>query len=417
MPIPPGLADLEAAYLAARDARDRLDIALARGLPADATALADAAATTEGAVRAALAAFEADPAANPSNEDARALAAIHAGIETAFDGDGELAVVPPVPPATCEDAEAWAAAIEAGGSVLNTRLEACYGALADDLPVGDEIMTRRQILSRLAAEPDGDVRRRLFLGFNPLWRAVDARRGRDRPWDATIALSRVHPRVCDPMGGRCFTDRGERAGTRPRDGRDRAMGDRDARGGGAAAVPDPARARGEPAIEPWDWWWRAGEADRAMREALPLRRVSEINDGYFASLGVDFAAINATLDTTPRPDRPSVPVAYTSFGARPARREDGTWSPGAPTVFGTYVEGGLGELMEIVHEAGHAIHIAAIHTRPAYADWPDSDALTEAFAEVVGLDVYEPAWQARWIPDARRSLRGHVPPLPLRRGR
>ena len=164
----------------------------------------------------------------------------------------------------------------------------------------------------------------------------------------------------------------------------------------------PARAGGEPPIEPWDWWWRAGEADRAMRDALPLDRVAEINEGYFASLGADLEAINVTFDATPRPDRPSVPVAYTTFGGRPARRADGTWSPGEPTVFGTYIEGGLGELMEIVHEGGHAIHIAAIRTRPAFADWPDSDALTEALAEVVGLDVYEPAWQERWISGARR---------------
>ena len=69
-------------------------------------------------------------------------------------------------------------------------------------------------------------------------------------------------------------------------------------------------------------------------------------------------------------------------------------------MLATYVDGGLGDLAELVHEGGHACHIAAIRTRPAYADWPDSDALTEALAEVVGLDVAEPAWLARWIPEA-----------------
>ncbi|HET7727187.1 MAG TPA: hypothetical protein VFK54_07660, partial [Candidatus Limnocylindrales bacterium] len=71
--------------------------------------------------------------------------------------------------------------------------------------------------------------------------------------------------------------------------------------------------------------------------------------------------------------------------------------PGEPWVFATYAGGGLGELTELVHEIGHAIHIAAIHTRPAFADWPDSDALTEALAELLALDTAEPEWQRRWL--------------------
>ena len=91
--------------------------------------------------------------------------------------------------------------------------------------------------------------------------------------------------------------------------------------------------------------------------------------------------------------------------SRRSARDRAAWStapgrPGAPVVLATYVDGGLGDLAELVHEGGHACHIAAIRTRPAYADWPDSDALTEALAEVVGLDVAEPAWLARWIPEA-----------------
>jgi hypothetical protein len=32
-----------------------------------------------------------------------------------------------------------------------------------------------------------------------------------------------------------------------------------------------------------------------------------------------------------------------------------------------------------------------------YADWPDSDTFTEALAEVVSLEAYEPAWQREWL--------------------
>ena len=46
------------------------------------------------------------------------------------------------------------------------------------------------------------------------------------------------------------------------------------------------------------------------------------------------------------------------------------------------------------------MHIAAIRTRPAFADWPDSDPFTEAIADFVALDVSEPAWQRRWLGDS-----------------
>ena len=166
------------------------------------------------------------------------------------------------------------------------------------------------------------------------------------------------------------------------------------------AVTTPARARGEPPIEPWDWWWRAGEAERTLEAHLPLERVFDINRRVHDALGADLDALDVRLDTTPRAGRPAVPVAFTTFGARPRRRPDGTWSPGEPTVLASYVDGGLGELTELIHETGHAIHIAAIHTRPAFTDWPDSDALTEALAELVSLDAAEPAWQRRWIDGA-----------------
>jgi hypothetical protein len=92
-------------------------------------------------------------------------------------------------------------------------------------------------------------------------------------------------------------------------------------------------------------------------------------------------------------------VAFTDFGGR-ARRENGAWRPGEPWVFATYRAGGLDNLNELLHETGHAVHIAAIRTRPAFADWPDSDPFTEGLADFIALDVYEPAWQQRWLGDS-----------------
>jgi hypothetical protein len=162
---------------------------------------------------------------------------------------------------------------------------------------------------------------------------------------------------------------------------------------------EPARARGEPPIEPWDWWWRAGELQRAVDPIEP-EVVIAANSAYAASLGADLDALGVTFDVHPRPGRPAIPMAFTTFGGRPHRRADGSWSPGRPVVVMTELEGGYPELGELVHETGHAIHIAGIRTRPAFADWPDSDALVEALADVLALDLAEPSWLRHWLPGA-----------------
>ncbi len=65
-------------------------------------------------------------------------------------------------------------------------------------------------------------------------------------------------------------------------------------------------------------------------------------------------------------------------------------------MLGTYPTGGLFSLNELVHENGHAVHVSAIQTPPAYMDWPDT-LFTEAFADVPSWSVHEPAWQRRYL--------------------
>jgi oligoendopeptidase F len=103
-------------------------------------------------------------------------------------------------------------------------------------------------------------------------------------------------------------------------------------------------------------------------------------------------------DLEPRPGK--YPVSFTDFGAR---------DPVEPWIFTSYRIGGFDNLGELLHETGHAVHIAAIVTRPAYLDWPDSDTFTEAIADLAALELYEPAWQRRFLGEAApltSSLRG-----------
>ena len=390
MTTPAPLDALEVAYLVARDVRDRLDVARARGEPPDTGALEAEAATTEAALRSEL---ERVPAGHGSlsPDDRLALDAIRIGMERAFADGAGLPVAPAVDRATCDDAAAWQAAIEGGGDGLHRRLDGCYAAVADDLPFEGASLTRPSLLGRLATEASAATRRRLFLALDPLWRVVDGDGGDRSPYRAMLATSaaRWHE------GGSPIAANAEALGVTVDAIETWVLATLEA---WRDAVAGPAAGAGDPPIEPWDWWWLAGAADRAMGGALPLDRVFAVNRAVYAALGADLDALQVRLDTTPRPGRPAVPVAFTTFGGRPHQRPDGSWSPGVPTVLASYVDGGLGELTELVHETGHAIHIAGLRTRPAFADWPTSDALTEALAELVSLDIAEPAWQARWLP-------------------
>jgi hypothetical protein len=152
-------------------------------------------------------------------------------------------------------------------------------------------------------------------------------------------------------------------------------------------------------LEPWDWYHYTGAADRRLSPRIPRDRLLPINRAWYRSLGADPDSLRIRYDLDPRAGK--YPVAYTTFGDRPYRTTDGWW-PGEPTVFATYRVGGLGNLVELLHETGHGIHIGGIRTRPAFADWPDSDTFTEAVADLASLDAYEPRWQVRILGDSVR---------------
>jgi hypothetical protein len=398
------LASLEAAYLAARDARDRLDVARARGEPADIGPLVANAARTEQAVRRELAGFEGTRGSRPSpagardaldDEDERALTAIRAGVATALGEQGGLPVTSTVSLAGCDDQQAWSAALAAGGPALRERTEACYGAVAQAIEAGAETLNRLQVLARLAAAPGEGRRRDLFLALRPLWRTVDGERsagGRNAsPYAALIRESAAAWRA----GRSPIAANATALGVSEADIEAWVMAILDA---WRAAIVEPDRAEGRTPMEPWDWWWRAASAGRTRADSVPRDAVLAINHRVYASLGADLDALGVVLDVIPRPSRPAIPVAFTTFGSRPHARPDGTWWCGRPTVLATYVDGGIDELAELVHETGHAVHLAAIRTRPAFTEWPASDALTEALADLVAYDVSDPAWQRRWIP-------------------
>jgi hypothetical protein len=151
-------------------------------------------------------------------------------------------------------------------------------------------------------------------------------------------------------------------------------------------------------LEPWDYRYVVGAMERRLGSRIPRERLRAINDAHLASLGADPAALGIRYDVEPRPDRPLIPVAFTISENVARQATDGSWGAATPWVFATYAEGGLGNLEELVHESGHALHYAAIRARPAFFEPPvEAGGLVEGIADMLGWDVHEPAFQDRHV--------------------
>ncbi len=266
---------------------------------------------------------------------------------------------------------------------LRNRLYACYGWTQHHVVVGADTLDRLTVLGTIGRTENPAERRRLFFALEPVWRSVDGRGGRYSPYRRLIALEVERRGVAESAA----RERARASGFPP-DSLERWL--YAILGAWRDATPDSL-------IDPWDWYYAAGAEARALDDRIPVSSLAALNAQVFAALGADPSALGVHFDLRPREGK--TPVAYTTFGRR-ARLVGGQWRPAKPWIFATYREGGLDNLAELLHETGHAIHIAAIRTRPAFADWPDSDPFSEALGDFVALDVAEPAWQQRWLGDS-----------------
>jgi hypothetical protein len=389
---PSELAAAESLYADLRDARDRIDVTLASGLngihdaPPVATWI-----TAHNALRRTVAArLDGIDSAGLQGEDRRALAVMRRALQRDLDSltpppaDSSLGIVRA--PSCNYDPRAIAASTR-GVDSLRARIYACYGWAQSHVLVDGDTLDRLTILGTLGGTDAPDRRRRLFLSLDPVWRSLNGDNEAASPYRVLIR---------EQMSGAKRPPSLEQASASgvPPDSLEPWL---------EAMLDTWRRANPDSTMEPWDWYYIVGAAGRALSPRISRSRLSQINAEVYRSLGADVGQLRVHYDLEPREGK--TPVAYTTFGARP-RLMNGRWRGGQPWVFATYRTGGMDNLSELLHETGHAIHIAAIRTRPAFADWPDSDPFTEAVADFVALEVTEPAWQWRWLGDS----------VPLREG-
>jgi hypothetical protein len=234
----------------------------------------------------------------------------------------------------------------------------------------------------LAEMNEEERRKKLFFAFVPLWQAVNGKDEADSPYRRLIPLT-----VSAAAGHDSEIDAAARTvGVSPAEV-ERWL---------EQILETWRQVDGGPMIEPWNYYFRGGEADRLLRGATPKDAFLPVNERYYRDLGADLQQLGILYDLDARPGK--APLAYTDFVTR-GRVVDGRWRPTVARVSGSYATGGLGLLNELVHENGHAVHMMAIHVRPAFMDLGDS-LFVEAFADVPSWNTFEPSWQRKYLGQA-----------------
>ena len=268
------------------------------------------------------------------------------------------------------------------GAALRAALVSCYVEYGNRLAYDGGTIDRGTALQLLHVTDDAKRRRALFDSFRPLWSALNGRNEPDSPYRRMIALAAAEART---QGSQV-------------DAAAHAIGvsTQEVERWLVQVLEAWRDANPDTPIEPWDFRYVNGAANRELQALIPAAKLQPVNQQFYAELGADLAALDVVYDLEPRADKS--PLAYSDFLVR-GRESNGQWQRPQARVLGTYPTGGLFSLNELVHENGHAVHVSAIHTRPAYMDWPDT-LFTEAFADVPSWSVHEPAWQRRYLGSA-----------------
>lgn len=279
---------------------------------------------------------------------------------------------------------------------LREALYSCFDEVGNNLPFEGKAVGRLSVFGLLTRIEEPQRRRAAFLAFTPLWQAINGKDQRDSPYRRVIGMAAVDAK----KHGSAIADAARTVG----------VGSGEVEEWLEQILDTWRRVSGDQPIEPWDFWYRAGETDRRLASAIPREALQFLNERYYRDLGADVEQLGILYDLDPRPGK--APIAYADFVTR-GRMIKGVWHRSVMRVSANYAGGGLGSLNEFVHENGHAIHGAAIQTRPAFMDMGDA-LFVEAFADVTSWSVYEPAWQRRYLgqeaPEAAtvRSLYSNV---------
>ncbi len=310
------------------------------------------------------------PAAGLAAADARAIGVMRATIAESPAAPASLA-----PAGHCRDARRHDLRLEP----LYRALYACFAELGNSLRFENGTITRVAAFDLLTRLEEPQRREAVFMAFRPLWQALNGDDEAGSPYRRMIRMAAARAR----RPGSAIDAAGRTIGV-PGAEIERWLEE---------ILETWRQVSGDTALEPWDYRFAAGAAERELGETVPPETLLPLNERYYRDLGLDLEKAGVIYDLGPRTGK--APLAYSEY-IRRGRLIDGNWQPTLTRVSASYERGGLGELEELVHENGHVMHMLALRTRPAFMDLGDA-VFYEAFADVPAWSVYEPAWQQRYL--------------------
>jgi hypothetical protein len=282
------------------------------------------------------------------------------------------------PPEHCQDAQHQNLSVAS----LEGALSACFIELGNNIDFEGKRVTRVSAFGMLEEINEQERRKKLFYAFGPLWSAVDGKHDAASPYRRLLAL------VVSAADGH---------GTKI-DAAARTIGvsSSEVEHWLQQILDTWRQVDGAEMVEPWDYFYRGGEAARLLSAVTPKSSFVPVNQRYYRDLSADLQQLGILYDLDARPGK--APLAYTDYVTR-GRLVDGKWRPTVVHISGSSATGGLGLLNELVHENGHAVYEMAIHVRPAFMD-VTAALFDEAFADVPAWNTYEPAWQRKYLGQA-----------------
>jgi hypothetical protein len=265
-------------------------------------------------------------------------------------------------------------------TTLQIALYACFEQIGSRIDFEGHPIVRTTALQTLQQLEGSERRKRLFMALSPLWIAVNSADTTDSPYRRMMVLNGAALRA---SGRSSIDDAAATLGITRQQVEQWLL---------LVLQAWQARSQG-PALEPWDYWYASAGASRTLSPAIARDAVLPIAKRFYRDLGADLDRLGVRHDLDIRPGK--APLAYTdqiSIG----RRIGATWHPMQARVSANYEQGGLFVLNELIHEDGHAVHYAALRTRPAYFSLGD-DLFFEAFADVPAWSSSEPAWQQKYL--------------------
>jgi hypothetical protein len=330
------------------------------------------------------------PSQGLSGEDAKAVAAMRTQLKAFSDNTSS-------PSAKCQDAKRK----DLDYAAMRAALVACFVEVGNSLSIDDATSPAKKVnrvsaLDLLHRTDDPARRKAIFLAFVPLWQAINGNNESDSPYRRMMAMAAM--------------DSAKRGSEIDAAARDAGVDNSEVEHWLEQILDTWREVSGDALVEPWDFRYQAGQADRILATAVPRESLVPINERYYQDLGADLEKLGTLFDLDPRPGKTA--LAYTEFVTH-GRMLNGIWQPTVARVCAPYERGSLFILNELVHENGHVINLTAIRNRPAFVDWP-GDLFAEAFADVPAWSTYEPAWQRRYLgreaaeQDSLRALYGSI---------